>query len=167
MQSISCRDMECRIASSWAYPWQRTWRSCVTQALLQRMWILLSIDSSLDPWCTSSQDVDSTLYRQLIGSLMYLVHTRLDICYTVNALRQFMSDPKHIHWVAAKHVLIYVRGTITYGLRYTSSSGVLLAGYADSDWAGSAVDQKSTSSYCFSMESAMISWSSKNQGSIA
>ena len=39
----------------------------------------------------------------------------------------------------------YVRGTITYGLKYTSSSGVLLAGYVDLDWAGNAVDQKSTS----------------------
>ena len=74
---------------------------------------------------TSSQGVDSTLYQQLIGSLMYLVHTRPDICYTVNSLSQFMFDPKHIHWVAAKHVLRYVRGTITYGLTYTSSSGVL------------------------------------------
>ena len=89
---------------------------------------------------TNSQDVDSTLYRQLIGSLMYLVHTRPDICYTMNVLSQFMSISKHIHWVAAKHVLRYVRGTITYGLRYTSSSGVLLAGYADSDWVGSAID---------------------------
>ena len=58
---------------------------------------------------TSSQDVDSTLYRQLIGSLMYLVHMRLDICYTLNALSQFMSNPKHIHWVASKHVLRCVR----------------------------------------------------------
>ena len=116
---------------------------------------------------SSSQSVDSTLYRQLIGSLMYLVHTRPDICYTVNALSQFMSDPKHIHLVAAKHVLRYVRGTITYGLRYTSSSGVLLSGYLDSDWAGSAVDRKSTSGYCFSMGLAVISWSSKKHGSIA
>ena len=53
-----------------------------------------------------------------------------------------MSDSKHIHWVAAKHVLRYVQGTITYGLRYTSSSGVMLAGYVDSDWAGNAVDWK-------------------------
>ena len=81
---------------------------------------------------TNSQSVDSTLYIQLIGSLMYLVHTRPDICYTVNALSQFMSDPKQIHLVAAKHVLRYVRGTITYGLRYTSSSGVLLSRYTDS-----------------------------------
>ena len=101
---------------------------------------------------TSSQSVDSTLYRQLIGSLMYLVHMRPDICYTVNALSQFMSDPKHIHLVAAKHVLRYVRGTITYGLRYTSSSGVLLFGYSDLDWAGSAIERKSTSGYCFSLD---------------
>ena len=98
---------------------------------------------------------------------MYLVHMRLDICYTVNALSQFMSDLKHIQWVAAKHVLRYVRGTITYGLRYTSSSGVLLAGYADSDWAGSVVDRKSTSGYCFNTRSVIISWSSRKQGSIA
>ena len=78
-----------------------------------------------------------------------------------------MFDPKHIHWVAAKHVLGYVRSTITYGLRYTSSSGVMLAGYVDSDWDGSAVDRKSTCGYCFSMGSAMISWSSRKQGSIA
>ena len=78
-----------------------------------------------------------------------------------------MSDPKHIHLVAAKHVLRYVRGTITYGLRYTSSSGVLLFGYSDLDWSGSAVDRKSTSSHCFNMGSAMISWSSRKQGSIA
>ena len=78
-----------------------------------------------------------------------------------------MSDLKHIHLVVAKHVLRYVRGTITYGLRYTSSSGVLLFGYSDLDWAGSAVDQKSTSGYCFSMGSTMISWFSGKQGSIA
>ena len=98
---------------------------------------------------------------------MYLVHTRPDICYTVNALSQFMSDPKHIHLVVAKHVLRYVQGTITYGLKYTSSSVVFLSGYSDSNWAGRAVDRKSTSSYFFNMGSAMISWSIRKQGSIA
>ena len=85
----------------------------------------------------------------------------------MNALSQLMSNPKYIHLVAAKHVLRYVRGTTTYGLRNTSSSGVLLSGYLDSDWVGSAVDRKSTSGHCFSMGSAMISWSSRKQGSIA
>ena len=35
---------------------------------------------------SESQLVDSTLYRQLIESLMYLVNTRLDICFAVNTL---------------------------------------------------------------------------------
>ena len=42
-----------------------------------------------------------------------------------------------------------------------------LHGYTDSDWAGSAVDKKSTFGYCFSLGSAMISWSSRKQNSVA
>ena len=68
-----------------------------------------------------------------------------------------MSDSRHVHWVAAKHVLRYLRGTVGYGLRYTFVGGVRLFGYTDSNWANSAVDRKSTSGYCFSMGSAMIS----------
>ena len=98
---------------------------------------------------------------------MYLVHTKPDICYVVSALSQFMFDLKHIHWIASKHVLRYLRGTIAYGLSYTFSSGVMLLGYADFDWVGNAVDRKSTFGYCFSMGSTMISWSRKKQGSIA
>ena len=49
--------------------------------------------------------VDPTLYRQLIGSLMYLVNTRPDLCFAVNTLSQFMVEPRSVHWVAAKHVL--------------------------------------------------------------
>jgi hypothetical protein len=98
---------------------------------------------------------------------MYLVHTRLDIFYAVNALIQFMCEPKHIHMVVVKHILRYVRGTIAFGLRYTSSGGVMLHGYTDSDWIGSTVDRKSTFGYCFSLGSVMISWSSRKQGSIA
>jgi hypothetical protein len=69
--------------------------------------------------------------------------------------------------VAAKHILRYLRGTITYGLRYASSGGLFLHGYANVDWEGSPVDRKSTFGYCFSFGSAMISWSSRKQGSIA
>jgi hypothetical protein len=98
---------------------------------------------------------------------MYLVHTIPGICYAVNALNQFMCEPKHIHLVPAKHILRYVRGTIGYGLIYTSSGGVMLRGYMDSDWMGSTVDRKITFRYCFSLGSTMISWSNRKQGSIA
>jgi hypothetical protein len=91
----------------------------------------------------------------------------MNICYAINALSQFMCEPKHIHMVVVKHILRYVRGTIAYGLRYTSSGGVMLHGYTDSDWMGSTMDRKSTSGYCFILGSTMISWSSRKQGSIA
>jgi hypothetical protein len=85
-----------------------------------------------------SNPVDLSLYRQLIGSLMYLVNTRSDICFVVNMLSQFQVEPRQEHWVAAKHILRYLRGTIMYGLRYASNSEVKLHGFTDSDWAGSA-----------------------------
>jgi hypothetical protein len=122
---------------------------------------MISNLKKLQDQVTGSDPEDPTLYRQIIGSLMYLVHTRPDICYAINALSQFMCEPKHIHMVVVKHILRYVRGTIAYGLRYTSSGGVMLDGCTDSDWMGSTVDQKSTSGYCFSLGSAMISWSSR------
>jgi hypothetical protein len=77
--------------------------------------------------------VDPTMYRQLIGSLMYMIHTRPNICYAVIVMSQFMTEPRQRHWVAAKHILIYLRGTITYGLRYTSIGVLFMHGYADVD----------------------------------
>jgi hypothetical protein len=77
--------------------------------------------------------VDLSLYQQLVGSLMYLVNTRPDICFVVNTLSQFQVEPRHEHWTAAKHVLRYICGTLNNGLRYTSSSDIQLHGFIDSD----------------------------------
>jgi hypothetical protein len=106
---------------------------------------------------SDSDLVDPTMYRQLIGSLMYLVNTRPDIFFAVSTLSQFMVEPRHYHWVAAKHVLRYLHGTVGYGLRYVSGGEVRLQGYTDSDWAGSAVDRLSTLGCCFSLGSITIS----------
>jgi hypothetical protein len=97
----------------------------------------------------NSDPVDPSLYRQLIGSLMYLVNTRPDIFFVVNTLSQFQVEPRNEHWIAEKHVLRYMHGTINYFLRYTASSDIQLHGFTDSDWAGSAEDRKSTSGMCF------------------
>jgi hypothetical protein len=39
---------------------------------------------------TSSELVDATLYRQIIGSLMYLTNTKPYICFVVNTLSQYL-----------------------------------------------------------------------------
>jgi hypothetical protein len=98
---------------------------------------------------------------------MYLVNTQPNICFAMNTLIQFQVEPRHEHWIVAKHVLRNIRGTINYGLRYTASSDIQLHGFTDSDWAGSAEDRKSTSGMCFSLGSTMISWGSRKQKSVA
>jgi hypothetical protein len=60
---------------------------------------------------SSSYLVDPMMYKQLIGSLMHLVDTRPNICFAVNALSQYVVEPRHVHWMATKDMLRYLRGT--------------------------------------------------------
>ena len=96
--------------------------------------------------------VDATMYRQMIGSLMYLTNTRPYICFAVNTLSQYLTVPRHVHLTAAKHILRYLKGTIDYGFKYKTDQRINLDGYVDLDWAGSAIDRKSTSGCSFSWD---------------
>ena len=98
---------------------------------------------------------------------MYLVNTRPDICYAASVLGQFMSQLRQTHWIAVKHVLRYLQGTVGYGLRYALDVGMRLQGYADVDWAGSVVAWKSTSGCCFTLGSATVSWCKRKQTFVA
>ena len=116
---------------------------------------------------TSSELVDATLYRHIIGSLMYLKNTNPYIFFVVNTLSQYLVDPKRVHLVVAKHVMIYLKGTLDYGLCYNEDHEFRLFGYTDSDWDGSALDRKRTLGCCFSLGSTMTSWQSRKKSIIA
>jgi hypothetical protein len=45
-----------------------------------------------------NDDDSDEIDPQLIGSLIYLVNTRVDICYAVNVLNQFMSQSRQTHY---------------------------------------------------------------------
>ena len=107
------------------------------------------------------------MYRQMIGSLMYLTNTRPDICFAVNTLSQFLTNPRNVHLIAAKYILRYLRGTVHYGLKYESNQKINLESYVDSNWESSSIDRKSTSGCCFSMGSGVISWLSRKQSCVA
>eukprot|EP00253_Pinus_taeda_P004112 PITA_04112 len=109
---------------------------------------------------------NATEYRHLVEALMFLVNACPDICFAVNTLSQHMVEPHHIYWIGAKNLLRYLHGTITYGLRYTAGE-VSLLGYTDVDWAGSVVDRNISSGCCLTLGSALISWMSKKQKSVA
>jgi hypothetical protein len=98
---------------------------------------------------------------------MYLTNTEPDICFAVNTLSQFLVEPRRVHLVAAKHVMRYLKGTMDYGLIYDGGHDFTLSGYTDAYWVGSIAERKSTSGCCFSFGSAMITWKSRKQSSIA
>eukprot|EP00253_Pinus_taeda_P007915 PITA_07915 len=116
--------------------------------------------------CTSPE-VDATLYRQLVGKLLYLTHTRPDLSFAVGLVARFLQNPRESHWKAAKRILRYVRGTIQFGIHYSAKATPLLVGFTDSDWAGDPDDRKSTAGYVFTLGSGPITWACKKQAAIS
>ena len=110
----------------------------------------------------STPIVDSTLYRQLVGSLLYLTYRRPDLSFVVGLVSLFSHDAHESHWQAAKHILRYIWGTTCYDIHYTSGDPHIV-GYTDSYWASDIDDQKSTSVFIFFLGSGPITWSCKKQ----
>eukprot|EP00253_Pinus_taeda_P033256 PITA_33256 len=86
----------------------------------------------------NNKDFDPSLYKSIVGNLMFLIATRLDIMHVVSLISRFMERPKEAHWEAAKRILRYVKD-----------------------------DRKITSDYVFHMGSRAISWASKKQPIVA
>ena len=65
-----------------------------------------------------SPDVDQGTYRSMIGSLLYITASRLDIMQVVGMVGRFQSAPKQSHLVVVKRIFKYLKGTMTNGLWY-------------------------------------------------
>eukprot|EP00253_Pinus_taeda_P035611 PITA_35611 len=114
-----------------------------------------------------SPEVDATLYRQLVGKLLYLTHTHPDLSFVVGLVARFMQNPRENHWKATKRILRYVRGTVQFWIHYSAKAAPLLVGFTDSDWAGDPDDRKSTAGYVFILGSGPITWACKKQAAIS
>ncbi|MCI13110.1 hypothetical protein A2U01_0034224, partial [Trifolium medium] len=75
----------------------------------------------------------------------------------------YMERPTEIHLAAAKRVLRYLQGSMSFGILYTRGSDCELEGWTDSDYACDVDDRKSTSRYVFMYGTGVVSWSSKKQ----
>jgi histone deacetylase 1/2 len=72
-----------------------------------------------------------------------------------------MQEPSQNHFVAAKRVLRYLRGTASFGINFVKSNSINLVGFSDSDWGGSDEGMMSTSGYCFAVGKSVFCWNSK------
>ncbi|MED6196234.1 hypothetical protein PIB30_117723 [Stylosanthes scabra] len=88
-------------------------------------------------------------YRRLIGRLLYLTNSRLEICFAVAKLCQFLDCATDKHFEAGLRILKYLKGA------------------PDSDWSSCLDSRRSISGYCFFLGSSIISWKSKKQNTVA
>ncbi|GJW15733.1 retrovirus-related pol polyprotein from transposon TNT 1-94 [Tanacetum coccineum] len=89
--------------------------------------------------------VDATLYRGMIGSLIYLLSSRSDLIYAVCLCAWYQAKPIEKHLNAVKRIFRYLKGTIKMGLCYSKDTGISLTAYADADHAGCQDTRRSTS----------------------
>ncbi|GJZ72911.1 hypothetical protein Tco_0637057 [Tanacetum coccineum] len=108
--------------------------------------IKLTMDDEAD-------SVDSSKYRGMIGSLLYLTASRPDIMFSVCLCARFQENPKTTHLEAVKRISRYARGTTHLGLWYPKGTRVETIVYADSDHTGTKMpseyqqDYKKTRAY--------------------
>jgi len=132
---------------------------------------------------------DSTLYRSIIGSIMYpMLASRPDLSYAVGAVSQFSGAPSVDHLAALHRILRYIRGSAHLQLHLTRCSALEatpkatpltkphypkilwdteINGYSDSDWAGCLDSRHSTGAYIFLAGHLPVSWWSNKQATVA
>ncbi|KAJ9536321.1 hypothetical protein OSB04_un000501 [Centaurea solstitialis] len=116
---------------------------------------------------SKGKPVDVTLYRGMIGSLLYLTASCPDIMYSTCLCARYQAEPKESHLTAVKRIFRYLKGTPNMGLWYSKDSGFDLTAYSDSDFAGCKIDRKSTTGGCHLLGGKLVSWTSKKQNSVS
>jgi len=95
-------------------------------------------------------------YRRIIGRLLYLVYTRLDIDFSVHFLDQFIQAPIKLHQ-AAQRILIYVKSSSAQGIFYPKDTNIQIQTFSDSDLASCVSTRRSTTGYCIFLGESLVS----------
>ncbi|GJZ33829.1 retrovirus-related pol polyprotein from transposon TNT 1-94 [Tanacetum coccineum] len=106
---------------------------------------------------------DQMTYCRMIGGLMYLTASRLDIAFATFVCARYQERPTVKHLKEVKRIFRYLRQSYNMGLWYPKDSGFELIAYSDADHAGCKDDCKSTSGGLQFLGGKLMSWSSKKQ----
>nr|GFB12927.1 hypothetical protein [Tanacetum cinerariifolium] len=132
---------------------------------------MTSCDSVGTPMATKHLDddlsgtpIDQTKYRSMVGALMYLTASRLDIMHATCYCARYQAKPTEKHLTVVKRIFWYLKDNIHMGLWYLKDTSFELTAFLDSDHAGCLDSRKSTSSGIqFLGGDKLVSWSSKKQ----
>lgn len=84
----------------------------------------------------AGEDVDLTLHRSMIGSMIYLTSTRPELMFSVCLFARYQTKPKASQLKAVKWIRRYVAGTIKLGLHFSKETNTSLVRFSDADCGG-------------------------------
>ncbi|GJW96921.1 hypothetical protein Tco_0178729 [Tanacetum coccineum] len=113
------------------------------------------------------KQINVTLYRGMIGSLMYLTSNRSDLNHAVCLCARYQAKPTKKHLQAVKRIFQYLNKTINMGLWYSKDTDMTLTAYVDADHAGCQDSRRSTLGSAQFLGDKLVSWLSKKQKSTA
>ncbi|GJU11610.1 hypothetical protein Tco_1134006 [Tanacetum coccineum] len=122
----------------------------------------MEIKDKLD-YDQNGSPVDATKYHSMIGALMYLTSSGLDIIHATYLCARYQAKQTEKHLKEVKRIFCYLRGTVNTGLWYTKDSSFELTRFSDVDYAGCKDTFKSTSGKAKFLGEKLVSWSSKKQ----
>ncbi|XP_068504175.1 uncharacterized mitochondrial protein AtMg00810-like [Phaseolus vulgaris] len=108
-----------------------------------------------------------SMYRRIIGRLLYLVNTRPGISFSMQFLSQFVEAPTKAHHQAAQRILRYIKASPAQGLFYPRDTSRQIKAFSDSDWASCVTTRRSTTGFCIFLGESLISWRTKKQSTIS
>ncbi|XP_055830894.1 secreted RxLR effector protein 161-like [Solanum dulcamara] len=121
----------------------------------------LGISNTTDP------PTDQSSHQRVIGKLLYLTVTRLEIAYSVQTLSPFLQDPKKYHMEATLRIVSYLKQQPGKGVLLSSKSDLTMSAYCcdccDADWASCPMSRKSITGYLIKLGDSLITWKSKKQ----
>ena len=108
-----------------------------------------------------------TLYRRIIGRLLYLVNITPVISFSVQFLIYFVQAPSKLHHQVIQRILRYIKSSLAQGIFFPKSTNIQLKAFSDSNWASCITTRHSTTSFCIFLGDSLISWKTKKQSTIS
>ena len=117
---------------------------------------------------SEKQVMNDKPYHLILGSVMWeQLATHPDLSFPVSLLACFQANPGIEHWNVLVHVIRYIKNTLDYGLTYSRDAELSPHAYVDADYGGCWDTRRSTSGYVFIMAGGLVTWSSKQQATVA